>query len=200
MKNPRLITSPSDLLIAIPFLLGFTPANSLIVVSIKGQTVDLTMRSDFPPQDKYSEVADELLAQLGSHKAEEILLVAYLPAELDFKSNFLKQLFTDLNKSIPVRDFVVVSEERWRSLSCVDDECCPIEGRTLPEISTSLLAAEEVAAGNLMPLQSEEELIASIAFAPSEWDKGFAEAIDIHWNYLQTLGKKSVQKLEWFLS
>ena len=93
MKNPRLITSPSDLLIAIPFLLGFTPANSLIVVSIKGQTVDLTMRSDFPPQEKYSEVAEELLAQLGSHKADEILLVAYLPAELDFNSLFLKQLF-----------------------------------------------------------------------------------------------------------
>ena len=50
MKNPRLITSPSELLIAIPFLLGYTPANSLIVVSIKGQTVDLTMRSDFLPK------------------------------------------------------------------------------------------------------------------------------------------------------
>jgi hypothetical protein len=194
MKNPRLITSPSDLLIAIPFLLGFTPANSLIVVSIKGQIVDLTMRSDFPPQDKYSEVADELLAQLSGHKADEILLVAYLSVELDFNSLFLKQLFADLNKSIPVRDFVVVSEERWRSLSCVDDDCCPIKGRALPEISTSLLAAEEVAAGNLMPLQSEEELIASIAFAPSEWDKGFAEAIDIHWNYLQTLGQKECSK------
>ena len=194
MKNPRLITSPSELLIAIPFLLGYTPANSLIVVSIKGQTVDLTMRSDFPPQEKYLEVAYELLAQLGSHKAEEILVVAYLPAELDFNSDFLQQLFGDLNKSIAVRDFVVVSAERWRSLSCVDDECCPILGRELPEISTSLLAAEEVAAGNLMPLQSEEELIASIASTASPWDEGFTEAIDQHWEYLQALGQKECSK------
>ena len=107
MKNPRLITSPSDLLIAIPFLLGFTPAHSLIVVSIKGQIVDLTMRSDFPPQEKYSEVAEELLAQLGSHKAEEILLVAYLPAELGFNSLFLKQLFIDCKNTISNRTFAL---------------------------------------------------------------------------------------------
>ncbi|MSZ59663.1 MAG: DUF4192 family protein, partial [Actinobacteria bacterium] len=46
MKNPRLISSPSDLLIAIPFLLGFTPSSSIVVVSIKDQIVEMTMRSD----------------------------------------------------------------------------------------------------------------------------------------------------------
>jgi Domain of unknown function (DUF4192) len=194
MKNPRLISSPSDLLIAIPFLLGFTPSNSIVVVSIKDQIVEMTMRSDFPPEIKYSEVADELLAQLGAHKAQEILLVAYLPPELEFDAHFLKELFIDLNKSIPVRDFVAVSGDRWRSLSCVDDECCPIQGRALPEISTSLLAVEEVAAGNPMPLQSEDELIASIAFTPSTWDEGFTEAIDQHWSYLQSLGQKESSK------
>jgi len=194
MKNPRLITSPSDLLIAIPFLLGFTPANSLVVVSIKDQIVEMTMRSDFPPEIKYSEVAYELLMQLSTHKVQEILLVAYLPSGIDFEAIFLKQLSSELNQSIPVRDFVVVSGEFWRSLSCFDEDCCPIKGRALPEISTSLLAAEEVAAGNPMPLQSQDELIASIAFTPSPWDEGFTEAIDQHWIYLQTLGQKECSK------
>ena len=194
MKNPRLINSPSDLLIAIPFLLGFTPANSIVVVSVKDQIVEMTMRSDFPAEIKYSEVADELLMQLSTHKVQEILLVAYLPAELDFDALFLKELFSQVNHSIPVRDFVIVSDDRWRSLSCVDEECCPIQGRALPEISTSLLAAEEVAAGNPMPLQSEDELIESIAFMPSEWDEGFAEAINQQWIYLQSLGQKECSK------
>lgn len=194
MKNPRLITSPADLLTAIPFLLGFVPRSSLVVISLKDQIVEMTMRSDFPAEEKYSEVATELLEQLTAHKIDEILLVAYLPEELNFDTSFLQQLFTDLNVEISVRDFVLVSGDRWRSMSCIDDDCCPIEGRKLPEIGASLLAAEEVVAGNPMPLSSEADLIASIAFVPSPWDGGFSEAIDQHWQELQTFDSKECAK------
>ena len=42
------LTSPHDLLAAIPFLIGYHPSDSLVLVAIKGDQVSMAMRIDYP--------------------------------------------------------------------------------------------------------------------------------------------------------
>ena len=43
------LTSPHDLLSAIPFVVGFKPEDSIILISVKEDSVSMAMRIDFPP-------------------------------------------------------------------------------------------------------------------------------------------------------
>ena len=74
------LTSPHDLLSAIPFVVGFKPENSIILISVKEDSVSMAMRIDFPPS------LDELqIKQLISHLkelAERSLAVSILQSFL----------------------------------------------------------------------------------------------------------------------
>ena len=57
------LTSPHDLLAAIPFLIGYHPEDSLVVVSIKDNAVGMAMRIDYPtdlPEGAYDLLASHL--------------------------------------------------------------------------------------------------------------------------------------------
>ena len=73
------LTSPHDLIAAIPFLIGYHPVDSLVVVSIKDNFVGMAMRVDYPtnlPASAYDLLASHLQRE-GSTGA---LLVAYVPS------------------------------------------------------------------------------------------------------------------------
>ena len=42
------LTSPHDLLAAVPFLIGYHPKNSLVVIALRDEAVGMAMRIDFP--------------------------------------------------------------------------------------------------------------------------------------------------------
>ena len=74
------LTSPHDLLAAIPFLIGYHPIDSLVLVSIKEDCVGMAMRIDYPvdiPEGAY----DLSAAHLQRDGATGALLVAYTPAD-----------------------------------------------------------------------------------------------------------------------
>ena len=74
------LTSPHDLLAAIPFLIGYHPEDSLVVVSIKEMAVGMAMRIDYPvdiPEGAY----DLLASHLQRDSATGALLVAYVPRD-----------------------------------------------------------------------------------------------------------------------
>ena len=56
------LTSPHDLLAAIPFLIGYHPDRSLVLVSLKNETIGMAMRVDLP-----SDIAPESYDLLASH-------------------------------------------------------------------------------------------------------------------------------------
>ncbi|MFD0787811.1 DUF4192 family protein, partial [Micromonospora azadirachtae] len=48
-EPPRLaVRSPADLLAAVPYLLGFHPADSVVVVAMRGRRVVFAARADLP--------------------------------------------------------------------------------------------------------------------------------------------------------
>jgi uncharacterized protein DUF4192 len=72
------LRAPEDLVAAVPYLLGFHPADSLVLVSTRtaGQPgVEFTLRVDLPPPELVTEMARELAGVVLAQRCDELLLV-----------------------------------------------------------------------------------------------------------------------------
>ncbi|MDT7693294.1 MAG: hypothetical protein QOI75_2661 [Pseudonocardiales bacterium] len=72
------LRTPADLVAAVPYLLGFHPADSLVLVSTRtaGQPgVEFTLRVDLPPPRAVANLARELAGAVRAQRCDELLLV-----------------------------------------------------------------------------------------------------------------------------
>lgn len=171
------LTSPHDLLAAIPFLIGYHPTDSLVIVSLKDETIGMAMRVDYPSIDNHEGQAhtyDALIFHLVQEGAQGALVVAYVPDDRNDGEEILENVALALSRSqIPLRESLFVWQGRWRSVLCIDMQCCPPLGRELPEITSSRIAVEQVAQGRPMPFADLEGLADSIASLPLSADAEF---------------------------
>ncbi len=160
------LTSPHDLLAAIPFLIGYHPEDSLVVVSIKDNAVGMAMRIDYPvdiPEGAY----DLLAAHLQRDSATGALLVAYVPMGRNDGETVLAEASAALTRiDIATDESLIIQSGRYRSVLCQDQSCCPLEGNLIPEIDGSRIAVEHVVAGRAMPFANLQALTDSIASLP----------------------------------
>lgn len=167
------LTSPHDLLAAIPFLIGYHPEDSLVVVSIKDNAVGMAMRIDYPvdiPEGAY----DLLASHLQRESATGALLVAYIPQERSDGESVLADASAALTRiGVVTEESLLIKSGRYRSVLCQDQSCCPEEGNPIPEINGSRIAVEHVVAGRTMPfanLQALTDSISSLAVAEqADW-------------------------------
>jgi hypothetical protein len=160
------LTSPHDLLAAIPFLIGYHPEDSLVVVSIKENAVGMAMRIDYPvdiPEGAY----DLLASHLQRDSSTGALLVAYVPAGRSDGEVVLTDASAALTRiGIATDESLLIQGGRYRSVLCQDQSCCPAEGSLIPEIDGSRIAVEHVVAGRAMPFANLQALTDSIASLP----------------------------------
>ncbi len=173
------LTSPHDLLAAVPFLIGYHPTDSLVIVSLKDDAIGMAMRVDYPADQKADDESyDLLIFHLVREGAQGALLVAYLPEDRSDGAEILSNIATALSRAeIPLRESLLIENGRWRSLICTDSDCCPPEGRAMPEITTSRVAVEQVAQGRPMPFLDVEGLADSIAPLPLSNDLDFLATV-----------------------
>ncbi len=157
------LTSPQDVMAAVPFLLGYQPVDSLVVISMKGDSIGMAMRIDYPEEIDPDQI-DTFVSHLERESTESALIIAYVPAEI-FDCDRLLDAITDALtvRNIQVKESIIIRHDRWRSRICNDRDCCPLEGNPLPEFKSSRIAAEQVADGNPLPFNNLSELIASIS-------------------------------------
>jgi len=152
------LRSPGDLLALVPFMLGFHPRDSLVVVCTEpggdaGQPgrVGLTVRVDLPQPGDVGPLCRQLVRTVGAHRPGSVLLLVVCdrPGGVDPPCrDVVDQLAEDLaDASIPVQGRVwaaeLVAGARW----CCYDECgC---SGTLDDPAASPLAAAAVAAGQV---------------------------------------------------
>ena len=177
------LTSPHDLLTAIPFLIGYHPTDSLVLVSLSDESVGMAMRVDYP-KDIHSTSAHDLIDSLVMHLVREggdgALAIAYSPMDHHDGELFLSFVSSALNDAnIQLREALLVQGGRWRSTLCHDIECCPPLGRELPEISASRIAAEQVRAGRPMPYLDSKALVDSISCLELSVDPKFLELVSV---------------------
>ena len=174
------LTSPHDLLAAIPFLIGYHPTDSLVIVSLKEDCVGMAMRVDYPTIDAVNSPGtyDALIYHLVRESAQGALVVAYVPDGRNDGEEILASISTSLSQvEIPTREALLISNGRWRSVLCGDLECCPPEGNELPEISSSRVAVEQVAEGRPMPYGNREGMADSISSLPLSTDAQFVSEV-----------------------
>jgi hypothetical protein len=164
------ISTPHDLLNAVPFLLGFHPSTSVVVISIRGESrrVGLTIRLDYPEADAdLSQIADRLVDHLIDDGAEGALVVIYRDGVVDHRRDELIDALALMldEHGLLLHDALLVSDGRWWSLIDTDT---PIVGTPVPDFSSSFVAAEHVLHGAALPLEDEGAVRATLASHPSE--------------------------------
>ncbi|GGK93680.1 DUF4192 domain-containing protein [Mangrovihabitans endophyticus] len=153
-------SSPADLVAAVPFLIGFHPADSVVVVALRGKRVTFTARHDLPPPEHGAAAAAHLADVVARQDVGAVMLIGYGAATavtpaLVRSASALEQV------GVAVLDQLRVTEGRWWSYYCTDPLCCPPEGNLcLPD--NSPLAAAATYAGQVA-LPNRAALLAQVA-------------------------------------
>ncbi|TDB88875.1 DUF4192 domain-containing protein [Actinomadura sp. 7K534] len=153
--TPLVIRSAQDAIAAVPYLLGFHPSRSLVVIGFEGRAHGTcAIRLDLPAAGAAGKVA-ALLA--GNGFARSLVLGYGPPREVGESAAAMRAALE--SAGVPAAEAIRVADGRWWSLTC-DDDCCPAEG--LPyDISASVLAAQATFAGHVA-LADRAELVRSV--------------------------------------
>jgi hypothetical protein len=175
------LTSPHDLLAAIPFLIGYHPQDSLVLVALKDEAVGMAMRVDLPVGVS-AEGYDLLASHFLRDGADGAFIVAYVGAGAVDPENVLINTSAALVRAgIDIKESLIVRNNRFRSMICSDLTCCPPEGSDIPDLGSSRIAAEHVIAGHPMPFENVDGLVQSIAAVASSFESVWADEVQAFW-------------------
>ncbi|MFI7637653.1 DUF4192 domain-containing protein [Nonomuraea sp. NPDC049400] len=151
------LTSPTDILAAVPYLVGFHPKSSLIVIGLDRRQAKVVARWSlpFPPG-----TLSALEPVFGREGVTEIVVVGYGAGELVTPAVDEARLLA-VKAEVHVGEALRAHEGRYWSYICDLPTCCPAEG-TPYDLSTSQIAAEATVRG-LVALPDRESLERTIA-------------------------------------
>lgn len=156
------LKSPSELLAIVPYLLGFTPSDSIMVISLKNNTVGLTQRLDLPKHGAGEAAARSLMPALLREPPDPVLLIAY-ESQPDRSAETIGALTSVLAAaSIPIHDRIVVHHGHWRSLDCSEPWCCPLEGQPVPTAAEAPALVSAFVGREPSPYASRDSFMAQL--------------------------------------
>ncbi|MFD9906545.1 DUF4192 domain-containing protein [Streptomyces sp. NPDC059063] len=162
------LRTPAELADALPYLLGFTPEDSIVLIALHGTRGRFggRVRIGIPERTgDWQSVAEQLAQCLvgGSEKREARPegVVAFLCQEPGGSAGDTsgRQVMARLrplaqalrtacgNLDVPVLEVVCISDHRYWTYCCPNQRCCPPEGVPLLPAGTSVLAAATAYAG-----------------------------------------------------
>lgn len=151
------MSSPADVLAAVPYLLGFHPADSLVVAAFTGSGLRLSTRWDLPGEPG---ALDELVPLLQREEVTMAILAGYgtgplVTPAVEKVTRLLRGVGIDVAEALRAHD------GRYWSYACTRLDCCPPEGTPYDPVSSSI-AAEAIVNG-LVALPDRSSLERSIA-------------------------------------
>ncbi|MFI0355644.1 DUF4192 domain-containing protein [Actinomadura sp. 9N407] len=162
-RTPLVIRSIPDAIAAVPYLLGFHPTDSIVVIGFGGPHNTCAVRADLPPPDdpgRFGQTAENLVGMLVNGEFPQALLLGYgPPIRVDRTVAAIRD--ATLTTGLGIVDAARVADGRWWSLTCAEPECCPPGGKPY-DISTSVVAAQATLAGQVA-LADRSELADSVA-------------------------------------
>jgi hypothetical protein len=173
---------PDEVLTAVPYLLGFHPERSLVVLGMHGprRRVGVTMRVDLDLDP--DELARVVVRALENDADDEAFVLLYDPVEgrNDRGSpglTLVHKLRRDMRTAgIRLRDAYRIADGRWWSYLCRNSRCCPPGGAPVPSpeaSGSSVVAATAVHAG-LTALPDREALRKTLE-PPAPWTRAASE-------------------------
>ncbi|GAA4950654.1 DUF4192 domain-containing protein [Streptomonospora halophila] len=144
------LSGPSDILAAVPYIVGYHPNDTLLVLGLRGDAPRLhttfcrDLAADGADDDR-EEAADRLAAALRDEGCTVALAVGYGPAGAVTRNvDALRRAAA--RAGVALREALRVCEGRYWSYTCTSPECCPPEGVAY-DPSSSAVAAAAVANG-----------------------------------------------------
>ncbi|MFG1949600.1 DUF4192 domain-containing protein [Micromonospora sp. NPDC048830] len=160
--RPRLaVRSPADLIAAVPYLLGFHPADSVVVVALRGPRIVFAARADLPgPGADPLDPASHLAGVIARQGAESATVLGYgEAARVTPAVDAVRGSLTAAG--LAVLDALRVTDGRYWSYLCAEPACCPAEG-TPYDAGASEVSAAAVFAGQVA-LPDRAALTAQVA-------------------------------------
>jgi Domain of unknown function (DUF4192) len=166
VTNAINLRSPHELLAIVPFVLGFRPTSSLVVLCLSHHRLGLTQRLDLPAPEHAHHAVSSLMPSLVAENPEAVVLIGYedragesLPT-IETLTKALK------SNGVQVHDRIIVRNGRWWSLDCVNPDCCPPQGAEVPEpLDVSGVVAEFIGQG-ISPHRDREALARQLEAGP----------------------------------
>ena len=151
------VSSPADLVAVTPYVLGFHPTDSVVVIGVADRQVVFGARCDLPPPGHDPK---ELARTLADLPLETVIVLGYGPARAVTPA--VLRLVRALNfADVRVGEVIRVTDGRWWSYLCRDPGCCPVEGRPC-QPPDGLVAAQAVFQGKVA-LPNRQALVAQVA-------------------------------------
>ncbi|MBT2455879.1 DUF4192 domain-containing protein [Streptomyces sp. ISL-86] len=159
------LRSPAELADALPYMLGFHPTDSLVMVAVHGEGGRFggRLRVGIPTapaewEDTARQVAETLVQGSRRRGAEPDGIVVYLcqdPRGGESSQRVMTRLRPLAQRlrlacgalDVPVLEALCLSGGRFWSYTCSDELCCPAEGHPLAAYGTSVMAAAATFAG-----------------------------------------------------
>lgn len=155
------LTTPQDVIAAVPYLLGYRPSDSLVVIAATARRAVVVLRYDLPDpacdRDLNLDLADHLTATLARHKADEVALVGYGTAGL--ARPVLVAVIARLSDLLTIREALLVTGTRFWSLT--SQERCPPDGIEIDSPAT--VPAAQLTAAGLAAYASRDVMLAATA-------------------------------------
>jgi hypothetical protein len=133
------VSGPGDLVSLVPYLVGFHPRRSLVVLSLHGPRLrcGLTARFDLPDDvAEPEEFAAEAVPCVLRDQPSQVAVLVYDDAPWGLGQrprqglvDALEQRFAE--DGVPVKEAVYVGTERYWSMTCRSDACCSPAGTPL---------------------------------------------------------------------
>jgi Domain of unknown function (DUF4192) len=144
------LRSLRDLLAIVPYLLGFHPTDSVVLLALRGRQIVFQVRGDLD-----SAVPEHLAALVARQDPTSAVVLGYgggagvTPVVLGVRAAVE-------SAGVPVLDVLRVADGRYWSYLCAEPSCCPPEGRPY-DPAASPVTVEAVVAG-YVALPSREAL------------------------------------------
>ncbi|MEO7261539.1 MAG: DUF4192 domain-containing protein [Jatrophihabitantaceae bacterium] len=176
---PRItISDPGELIETVPYLLGFHPRESLVLIGFAGsadcagpQQIQVTVRFDLPDpltaglDAQALEPLGDVLRRADSEAVAAVLVTDSVRGDPRASSELLacRDLLASVmaEAGIDVLDVLVATELRWWSLCCEQLDCCPSTGHQRV-LGCSAAAAQASFAG-LVALPDRQAMAATLA-------------------------------------
>lgn len=172
------LRGPADVAAVIPYLLGFQPNESLVLVALEGP------RKRFGPVLRIDLVDDrglwelqlgQILAGVRSNRMRLVIVATFSAnaALADARTDLVLAALAEMD--VALEDAFRTDGRRWWSYTCHDPMCCSPDGMAY-DVGTSRVAAEAVLSG--MTFEPDRDALRA-RFAPAAEDTRLAVASEV---------------------
>ena len=160
MTSGVTLRSSADLLAAVPYLLGFHPRDSVVVVAMRRERVLFAGRGDLPGPIPMGAMAARFVALLARDRADAVAVIGYgPPGAVTPAVDALRAALA--GSRVFLLDAIRVEDGRYWSYVCSEPSCCSPEGQPF-DAETSPVALSAVYHGQVA-LPDREALAAQVA-------------------------------------